>query len=48
MYPNLNTGALGIRANLIETIALARAHGFAGVDFSINQAADLADTHGPD
>ena len=46
MYPNLNTGALGIRANLPETITLARDHGFEGVDFSIVEAADLVDTHG--
>jgi sugar phosphate isomerase/epimerase len=46
MYPNLNAGALGIRANLAETIALAREHGFAGVDFSIIEAANLADAHG--
>ena len=33
MYPNLNAGAIGIRANLSETITLARDHGFEGVDF---------------
>jgi sugar phosphate isomerase/epimerase len=46
MYSSLNAGALGIRANLPETIALARDHGFEGVDFSIGEAADLADRHG--
>jgi sugar phosphate isomerase/epimerase len=48
MYPNLNAGALHIRANLAETISLARDYGFAGVDFSITEAADLVDAHGPD
>ncbi len=46
MYPNLNIGALGIRANLPETITLARDHGFEGVDFSIVEAADLIAAHG--
>ena len=46
MYPNLNTGNIGIQATLEETIALARKHGFAGVDFSISEAADLVDAHG--
>lgn len=48
MFPNLNAGALGIRANLAETISLARDYGFAGVDFSINEAAELADAHSLD
>jgi sugar phosphate isomerase/epimerase len=48
MYRNLNADALGIRANLAETIALARDHGFQGVDFSMAEAADLVDRHGLD
>lgn len=48
MYPNLNTGALGIRATLPEAITLAHDHGFAGIDFSIIEAANLIDTHGLD
>ncbi|HXV43430.1 MAG TPA: sugar phosphate isomerase/epimerase family protein [Anaerolineae bacterium] len=46
MYPNLNADALSIRAQLPEVIALARDHGFEGVDFSIGEAADLVDRHG--
>ena len=48
MYPNLNTGALGIRANLPEAITLAHDHGFAGIDFSMVEAANLVDTHSLD
>jgi sugar phosphate isomerase/epimerase len=45
MYPNLNAGALGIQATLPETIHLAQAHGFSGIDFSITEVADLVETH---
>ncbi len=47
MYPNLNIGALGIQANLAETIALAKTNGFAGVDFSITEVADLIEAYSP-
>lgn len=46
MYPTLNPGALGIRANLAESITLARDHGFEGVDISIAEAAGLAESQG--
>lgn len=46
MFPNLNTGAIGVRASLAETLEYARQHGFKGVDFSITEAAELAQAHG--
>jgi len=49
MFKNLNTGAIGIQnKSLAETISLAKATGFAGVDFDIREAAALADAHGID
>jgi sugar phosphate isomerase/epimerase len=39
---------LGIQANLPETIALARDHGFEGVEVDIAEVADLVDAHGPE
>ena len=42
MYKTLSPGAIGIRGlSLSEGIALAKAAGFAGLDFSIQQAAEL-------
>lgn len=42
MYKTLSPGAIGIRnLSLSESIALAKATGFAGLDFSIQQAAEL-------
>ena len=41
MYKNLNTGAIGIKASLSESLEFAGAYGFEGVDFSINEALDL-------
>ena len=46
MYPNLNTGAIGVNATLPEQIDLARRHGFGGIDFSITDAQELAATQG--
>jgi sugar phosphate isomerase/epimerase len=46
MFKNLNTGAIGVKATLAETIDYARRHGFAGIDFSITEAAALTDQHG--
>jgi sugar phosphate isomerase/epimerase len=46
MFKNLNVGAIGVKATLAETIDYARRHGFAGIDFSITEAAALADQHG--
>src|SRR5690554_3167911 len=34
MYPNLSTGAIGVKADLAETCRLAAGHGFAGVDLA--------------
>lgn len=48
MYKNLNTGAIGVKADLAETIQYAKNHGFAGIDFSIGEAATLAASHGID
>ena len=46
MYTCLSAGAIGIRAALPEAIQLAAAAGFAGLEFGIGEAADLADRHG--
>ncbi len=48
MYKNLNTGAIGVKADLAETIQYAKNNGFAGIDFSIGEAVTLADSHGVD
>lgn len=48
MYRNLNTGAIGVKATLPQTIQLAAAHGFAGIDFSIGEAQTIVDEHGLD
>jgi len=49
MFKNLNTGAIGIRdKSLAQSIELAAATGFAGIDFNIREAAALADAHGLD
>jgi sugar phosphate isomerase/epimerase len=49
MFKNLNAGAIGIRnLSLAETISLAQATGFTGIDFDIREAAALADVHGVD
>lgn len=46
MYPNLNTGAIGVQATLPQAIDYARRYGFGGIDFSIAEAQSLAATHG--
>ena len=48
MFSNLNAPAIGVHASLPETIALAQAHGFEGIDFSISEMAGLADRYGLD
>ncbi len=49
MFSSLNTGAIGIRNHSLEqTLALAQRCGYGGVDFSISEAAQLADAHGID
>jgi sugar phosphate isomerase/epimerase len=46
MYKNLNAGAIGIRGLPLEDVlALAKKVGFEGIDFSIREAAALADEH---
>lgn len=47
MFKNLSPGAIGIRnCTLADAIELARAAGFGGIDFSIREAADLANLRG--
>ncbi|MBN1246484.1 MAG: TIM barrel protein [Anaerolineae bacterium] len=49
MYKNLNAGAIGITGMALpETLSLAAATGFAGVDFSIDEVAALCDQHSLD
>ncbi len=49
MYKTLSPGAIGIRnLSLEDSLALARQTGFAGLDFSIQQAARLAKDKGID
>ena len=46
MFTNLSTGAIRVRATLPEAIALASKHGFAGIDFSVQEAAQLVEAGG--
>ena len=47
MYKTLSPGALGIRGlSLEESLKLAKETGFEGLDFSIAEAATLAEAHG--
>lgn len=49
VFKNLSPGAIGIRGlSLAEAIDLAHKTGFGGIDFSIREAADLADEQGID
>lgn len=49
MYKNLNANAIGIRGlSLAEVLRIAAATGYAGIDFNIREAAELADRHGID
>lgn len=48
MFINLSTGTIGIKATLTETLELAKRHGFAGIDFSIDEVADLVDAKNTD
>jgi sugar phosphate isomerase/epimerase len=46
VFKNLSPGAIGIRGlSLAESIELAKTTGYAGIDFSIREAAQLADEH---
>jgi sugar phosphate isomerase/epimerase len=42
MFPNLSPGAIGIRAGLAESVALAARHGWPGCDLPATEAARLA------
>ncbi len=46
MFPNLNTGAIGVKATLPEAIDFAHQYGFAGIDFSITEAEQLVQRDG--
>jgi sugar phosphate isomerase/epimerase len=46
MFLNLNTGVIGVSATLEKCAKFAAEYGFAGIDFSIEEAADLADRLG--
>jgi len=46
MFKNLSPGTIGVKANLTESIALAKKYGFQGVDFSVTEAQALADQQG--
>jgi sugar phosphate isomerase/epimerase len=47
VFKNLSPGAIGLRGlGLVESLALARDHGFAGIDFNIREAAELAGARG--
>lgn len=41
MFPNLNTGAIGVKANFTEAVELAARYGFQGIDFSIEEVEKL-------
>ena len=46
MYPNLNTGAIGVKATFGEAVELAARHGFKGIDFSIEEVEKIVDDKG--
>lgn len=46
MYPNLGIGAIGHKATLVEAIDFAHQHGFKGVEISIGEVQQLAQSHG--
>lgn len=48
MFTSLSPGNIGIKATLSEGLALAREAGFEGLDFSIQEVADLVDKNGLD
>ncbi len=48
MYINLSAGAIGVKANLTETLDLAQRHAFTGIDIPIAEVADLVDAQGVD
>ena len=46
MYPNLSTGAIGVKATFGEAVELAARHGFQGIDFSIEEVEKIVDDKG--
>ncbi len=46
MYPNLSSGAIGVKAGFAEAVELAARFGFQGVDFSIEEVEKLVDEKG--
>ena len=46
MFPNLSTGAIGVKATFGEAVELAARYGFQGVDFSIEEVEKLVDEKG--
>ncbi|MCC7353059.1 MAG: sugar phosphate isomerase/epimerase [Anaerolineae bacterium] len=48
MFKTLSPGAIGIRAKLTDALALARAHNFQGLEFSIVEATEWAERQGVD
>jgi len=46
MLKNLNTGMIGVKATLVESIEYARRFGFQSIDFSITEAMTLANEIG--
>jgi sugar phosphate isomerase/epimerase len=46
MYPNLNTGAIGVKATFEEAVELAARHGFGGIDFSIEEVEKIVSDKG--
>ena len=48
MFKNLSTGAIGIRADMKEGLALAKNAGYEGLDLNIGEAHQLAEEHSVD
>jgi len=48
MYRSLNTGAIGVRADLEGALTMAKAHGFDAIDFGIGEAQRIAEAQGAD
>ena len=46
MYTNLNTGMIGVQAGFDQTVEAAKTYAFEGIDFSINEAAELVNEQG--
>lgn len=46
MYPNLSTGAIGVKATFGEAVELAARYGFQGVDFSIEEVEKIVTEKG--